>query len=83
MQTDQDLLRFNNQIAHKKVISWEMYQSAPGHDQDELFLQLADGSVIRIVAEHREVGAALKLEPYSRLPVGRPVRNLPREYQNG
>lgn len=80
MQSDQELLVFNNQIAHKSVRHWELHQSAPGHDNDELFLQLGDGSVVRIVAEHREFGAALKLEPHSRLPAGRPVRDLPTEY---
>ena len=80
MQTDHELLTFNNQVASQRVANWELHQSAPGHDQDELFLQFGDGTVVRIVAEHREVGAALKLEAYARLPVGRPIRNLPEEY---
>lgn len=79
MHTDHELLVFNNQVAHKSIIWWEVHQSAPGHDQDELFLQFVDGTVLRIVAEHREVGAALKLETHARLPAGRAIRNLPVE----
>lgn len=80
VHTDQELLTFNNQVAHARIRWWELHQSAPGHDQDELFLQFDNGSVVRIVAEHRDVGATLKLEAHSRMPIGRPVRNLPAEY---
>jgi hypothetical protein len=81
MHTDEQLLAFNNAVAHRgAVIWWEMHHSAPGHDQDELFLQFTDGSVVRISAEHREHGAALKVEPARCLPAGRLTRNLPEEY---
>jgi len=82
MHNDQDLLRFNNAIAHKVVRHWELHPSQPGHDQDELFLQLGDGTVIRIFAEHREYGAALCLEPFSRLPIGKEYRDIPQEAIN-
>jgi hypothetical protein len=79
MHSDEELLTFNNAVAYKLVTFWELHQSAPGHDQDELFLEYNDGTVLRVVAEHRTVGAALKLEPHSRLPRGRPIRNIPVE----
>lgn len=79
MHTDDQLLAFNNQIAGKAVKWWEVHSSAMGHDQDELFLQLSDGSVVRIFAEPRQFGAALRIEAHARLPIGRPVRNLPEE----
>jgi hypothetical protein len=82
MHTDEALLVFNNFVAGRRIAYWELHVSAPGHDQDELFLQFTDGQVLRIMAEHRTDGAALRLEPHSRLPIGRAVRNLPQEYNN-
>jgi hypothetical protein len=82
MHTNKELLTFNNAITRGTVAWWELHSGAPGHDQDELFLQFMDGSVVKISAEHRTHGAALKLEPHSRLPVGRPVQDIPREAIN-
>lgn len=79
MHTDEQLLAFNNFVAGRVVVAWELHASAPGHDQDELFLQFSDGRVLRVSAEHRTHGAALRLEPWSRMPIGRPVRDIPRE----
>ncbi len=74
MQSNEGLKIFNDTIANKKLIWWELHNSKPGHDRDELYLQFEDGSSVCISAEHRPIGAALNLSPAA-LP-NREVNNI-------
>jgi len=74
MQNENELKVFNDAIANKKLTWWEIHNSQPGHDRDELYLQFEDGSVVSITAERREVGCALTVK-LSELPQ-KPVINL-------
>jgi len=74
MQSDLQLKPFNDAIANKKLVWWEIHNSKPGHDRDSLYLQFEDGQVVCIQAEQRPIGAALSLS-ISALP-GKPVKNI-------
>ena len=74
MQTEQELTVFNDAIANKKLVWWELHNSQPGHDRDILYLHFEDGHVVSIHAEKRDVGAGLVLTR-SELP-GKAVKNI-------